>query len=477
MTVPINSAIDIPNNLEELVSYGKIEPAVSLSPEPVLSVLAILSSKGVKKSGNLDIFEEYILNNLLNFKAGTSKTRAGIFLNCASLSQEVLHYFTKLNLVWVNADNIEGIITGAYNVNGIAVFSIYKNFPFNQKDVMNWFETKHENIIPVLLTKKHVQNTKFMEYIITVFDNSKHIKPATPYYIFEFKKNLLEQKDIYFKQFQLNNADLKEKLYSAVSLINSYADSHNFKRYVYNNARNELVYLCSLDLLDYMAADRPVKWKMFDTAYANIYRLLGVDISECKKSDDSVISAIQIGEKNATVLSEQTIIEAISNGVAIYNKGLLNLITVVSQGNSVKVHFSLGEDNWTEKISFIDLYIDLNNINGVGSTSFLNGVNGFLTTESGWEYALRIYKNKAVLYKHSLDGASIVSNLPVDNDSVVIPHKYIRGNPVNWGYQAILISEINGIKVIADFLNQSAKTKEIILSVKPFQTSTVRFKM
>jgi hypothetical protein len=66
------------------------------------------------------------------------------------------------------------------------------------------------------------------------------------------------------------------------------------------------------------------------------------------------------------------------------------LITVVSQENSINVHFSLGEDNWTEKIAFIDLYIDLNNINGTGSTSFLNGVNGFLTTESGWKYTLNI---------------------------------------------------------------------------------------
>ncbi|MDR3275474.1 MAG: hypothetical protein LBS81_05915 [Endomicrobium sp.] len=38
----------------------------------------------------------------------------------------------------------------------------------------------------------------------------------------------------------------------------------------------------------YIAVDKLVEGKMFDTAYTNIYRLLGVDISEYKKSDDSI---------------------------------------------------------------------------------------------------------------------------------------------------------------------------------------------
>jgi hypothetical protein len=89
---------------------------------------------------------------------------------------------------------------------------------------------------------------------------------------------------------------------------------------------------------------------------------------------------------------------------------------------------------------------------------------------------LRIYKNKAVLYKYSLDGASIVSALLVNGDSVLVPQKYIRGNSVNWGYQAVLVSEIDGKKIIADFLNQSAKTKEAVLSEKPFQSSIVKLR-
>jgi hypothetical protein len=58
----------------------------------------------------------------------------------------------------------------------------------------------------------------------------------------------------------------------------------------------------------------------------------------------------------------------------------------------------------------------------------------------------------------------------------LIPQKYIRENPVNWGYQAVIVSEVDGKKIIIDFLNQSAKTKEAVLSEKPFQSSAVRLR-
>ncbi|MDR0800285.1 MAG: hypothetical protein LBN01_01975, partial [Endomicrobium sp.] len=147
-----------------------------------------------------------------------------------------------------------------------------------------------------------------------------------------------------------------------------------------------------------------------------------------------------------------------------------------SENNSIKINFYFEDEKWSESIAFIDFYIDLNNVYGAGATSLLEGINGFLTAESGWEYALRIYKDKAVLYKYSSDGASIVSDLPVNGASVLIPQKYIRGNPVNWGYQAVIVSEVDGKKIIADFLNQSAKTKEAVLSEKPFQSSAVRLR-
>jgi hypothetical protein len=79
--------------------------------------------------------------------------------------------------------------------------------------------------------------------------------------------------------------------------------------------------------------------------------------------------------------------------------------------------------------------------------SLLEGINGFLTMESGWEHALKMCKDKAVWYKYSWEGASIISDLPVNGNSVLISQKYIRGNLVNWGYQAVTVSEVDGKKL------------------------------
>ncbi|MCA6071223.1 MAG: hypothetical protein LE168_02365 [Endomicrobium sp.] len=471
MNVPVNAALDIPENLEELISYGKIEPALSFNPEPVLPIFAMLSNVELSKSQKRGIFEEYVVNNLTSFESNTNKGNPCIFLNCAEMSHDILYYFAGLKLSWINVDNLEENTHGAYAVDGITIFSLYKDFPYNQADVMKWLESKREDVIPILLTKKHLQNVMLMEYLITTFDNSKYICPVTPMYVSKVKSDLLQQKTVYFKQVAINKM-IMDKLFSAANLIASYANTSNFKEYAYNNARNELVYLCNYNLLKDVSSGVSNRKRMFDAAYDNIYRLLGAFELEKNKINEPYVYS---DKKNISVSNKQTSVELISDGISIYNDGLLKSIQVIAKNNNIKINFSFKDDKWDDNIAFIDFYIDFNNIDGAGSTSLLSGVNGFLTTESGWEYSLRIYKDKAVLYKYSSDGALYVSNLTVSGDvSILIPQKYIRGNPSRWGYQSIAIAENNGRKVIVDFLNQSDKTKDEILSITPFLISAVR---
>jgi hypothetical protein len=216
---------------------------------------------------------------------------------------------------------------------------------------------------------------------------------------------------------------------------------------------------------------------MFDAAYNNIYRLLGLQtkgLQDGKNIDKQTAPSVDM-QSTANASSGQTSVEIISGGVSIYNEGLLRLVQIASKDNVIKINlsFNIGV-GWNEEVSFVDFYIDLNGISGMGGSSFIYGVNGFLVADSGWEYALRIYKDKAILYKYSVDGASVISNLAVNGNSVSIPTKYIRGNPVKWGFQAIVVSENMGKKTIVDFLNQTSKSKYEILSLKPFQAPLVR---
>ena len=472
MNVPVNATIGIPKNLEKLISYGKIEIALSFNPEPVLPVFAMLSNAELPKSQKHGVFEEYVANNLTSFKNNTNKDSSCVFLNYAVMSHNVLYYFAGLKLSWINVDNLEENMYGAYTIDGITIFSLYKDFPYDQTDVLKWLESKRENVIPILLTEKHLQNVMLMEYLITIFDSSKYICPATPMYVSKIKSDLLQQKTVYFKQVAINKM-IMDKLFSAANLIANYANTSNFKEYAYNNARSELVYLCNHSLLKDVSSGVPNGEKMFDAVYNNIYRLLGTFKLEKNKINESYVYS---DTKNISISNKQTSVKLIPDGISIYNDGLLKFIQVIAKDNNIKINFSFKDDKWDTNIAFIDFYIDLNNIDGAGSTSLLSGVNGFLTTESGWEYSLRIYRNKAVLYKYSSDGASYVSNLTVsDGDSILIPQRYIRGNPSHWGYQSIVIAENDGKKVVVDFLNQSDKTKDEILSVTPFLISAVRY--
>jgi hypothetical protein len=476
MVVSQNSRAAIPKNLEKLISVGKVELALSLDPEPILPIFAEVSNAIFKRKYNKNaIFENYISDNLSLFVNNGNKENFGMFLSSAKMSRELLYYFSDLGLSWINVDNIEGNVFGAYYVDGIVVFSLYKNFPYNQQEVMKWLESKHEEIIPILLTKKHLQNIKFMEYIIWLFDGSKYIKTATPLYIAKVKSNMLQQKDIFFEKVFLN-PNLDEKLRSAAESLSSYMDSPSFSETIYSNAQNEFVYLCGKDVLKGISSNGVSGKRMFDAVYNNIYRLLGLQtkvLQDSKNIDKQIMPSIEI-QKTTNVSTGQTSIEIISGGVSIYNEGLLKLIHITSKDNVIKINLSFNGASWNKEVSFIDFYIDLNGISGMGGYSFIDGVSGFLIADSGWEYALRIYKDKAILYKYFVDGASIISNLVVVDNSVSIPTKYIRGNPAKWGFQAIVVSENMGKKTVVDFLNQTSKTKNEILSFKPFQVSLVR---
>jgi hypothetical protein len=474
MVVPQTSIDPISENLEELISVGKIELAALLNPEPVLPILAEISNVNLKKTGKKNIFEGYVTSNLSAFRNSIGKENFGMFLNSGEMSHELLYYFADLNLSWVNIDNIEGNIYGVCYIDGITIFSLYKNMPYNQQEVMKWLESKHEDIIPVLLTKKHLQNAKFMEYIISLFDSSKYIKPATPLYIAKVKSDMLQKKDIFFKSISLNT-DILEKLSSAAEAISNYAGSSSFSETVYSNAQSELIYLCRQDVLKGVSSDNISGKRMFDAAYSNIYRLLGLQTKGLQygKNIDKHITSIDM-QKTANISNVQTTVEIVQGGVSIYNDGLLKLVQVVSFNGGIKINLYFNGDNWNKEISFVDFYIDLNGISGMGGSSFIPGVCGFLVADSGWEYALRIYRDKAVLYKYSVDGSSIISNLAVSGNSVVIPNKYIRGNPAKWGFQAIVVSEKASKNTIVDFLNQGPKDKNKIFSAKPFQVPLVR---
>ncbi len=70
---------------------------------------------------------------------------------------------------------------------------------------------------------------------------------------------------------------------------------------------------------------------------------------------------VQTEKRDDFVLGGQGVVDSISDGIAIYNKGLLKLIKVVNDSIKINLYFE------GEKMKSI-AFIDLNNIYGVGFT-------------------------------------------------------------------------------------------------------------
>ncbi|AKL98608.1 hypothetical protein [Endomicrobium proavitum] len=460
IVVPIAAGEKIPDNLDELASSGKAELSLVFNPEPIFPVLAqvykMSGAKNLKASG----FGDYVSGNLKEFANSANRESFGAFLKSGEVSKEILSYFAGAKLSWVNVQNAPDSLTGAFLSDGINAFVIYDNFPTAQKDVMPWLAAKTGNIIPVLLTKKHLSNAALMKYLIDLFEKSLYIKPAVPLYVSTVAKDLIPvKKSVSFSEESSANENVLNKLYAAAGYINKYRGSSSFDELSYKNAQSELGYLCGFDLLNGIASNAVSSVRMFDAAYNNIFRLLGYPIPDEASSQTSSF---------ADAGSNASQIKQISGGVSITNEGYIYGIAVYNSGESIRVDVAAA---WGEKVDFIDLYIDMNNLDWAGSTSMLAGAPGFLTSDSGWEYAVRITKNKALLYRHSAEGAALVSEINVTGSYFSIPNRYLRGNPENWGYQAVSVSQN---KEITDFLNQTSKTKSAVLSSKPVQLTAIR---
>jgi hypothetical protein len=476
MTVPFVAGSTVPAALEELVSAGRIEPSMVFEPEPVFPILATIYSSSEKKSDR-EGFNDFVTGGMSDFEAGVNKDKYGIFLDSGDVSHNILYYFAGLKFSWINIDNMETSFKGAHEIDGITAFSVYRNFPHAKKDVMKWLEARKENIIPVLLTNKHLKNAEFMEYIIDLFDRSKYIKPAVPLYLCALEKDMITAKSQVSFEILSVRPSVMTKLYSAVSFINSYRESPDFIEYSYKNAQSELVYLCSFDLLKGVLSNKVASQRMFDAAYNNIFRLLGSEVPADKDlyaaKNDAANTNLYAGTEEA-FHTEAALAE---NGISINNDGLIKSMTAASKDGALNITLSFESALWDENISFVDIYIDMNNFEGAGSTSMLSGVNGYLTPDSAWEYALRVSKDKILLYRNSADSAVFVTEIQSSGLSFSVLRKHIRGNPANWGYQAVSVRETeDGKSKIEDFFVQGSQSRESILSVRPFQIPAVRIK-
>lgn len=92
----------------------------------------------------------------------------------------------------------------------------------------------------------------------------------------------------------------------------------------------------------------------------------------------------------------------------------------------------------------IDLYIDINHRPRAGMTRPLDGRPFRLFPDNAWEYALEINPARAVLYAVTPKGPVVAGTFqPKAEEGAVtvrVPREALKGNPLLWGYAALLLA-------------------------------------
>ena len=119
----------------------------------------------------------------------------------------------------------------------------------------------------------------------------------------------------------------------------------------------------------------------------------------------------------------------------------------------------------------IDLYIDINHRPRAGMTRPLDGRPLRLFPDNAWEYALEINPARAVLYavtpKGPVNAGTFLPKAEEGAVTVRVPREALKGNPLLWGYAALLLAPKDGKNFsITDYI-ASEISNGYIYAVRP----------
>ena len=119
----------------------------------------------------------------------------------------------------------------------------------------------------------------------------------------------------------------------------------------------------------------------------------------------------------------------------------------------------------------IDLYIDINQRPRAGITRPLDGRPLRLFPDNAWEYALEISPARAVLYAVTPKGPVVAGTFqPKAEDGAIavrVPREALKGNPLLWGYAALLLAPKDAKNfMITDYI-ASEVSNGYIYAVRP----------
>jgi hypothetical protein len=253
--------------------------------------------------------------------------------------------------------------------------------------------------------------------------------------------------------------------------IENYKNSGTAKLETLEKLREQLYSLYSYKLIENLK-NSPSQENLdaFQKKIEAIYRILNLPVDESLKT----LPGLELLRPFSVETSTESLV--IMNSESALPGKKINTFAVTLAPETVTFFVDL-DTSAVQAPLIVDIYMDLNNQEGAGLTRLLPGLNSYTEVNDAWEYALRMEKDKATLYRAGRFEPVQIKQFPMQLPwELEIPRSLLRGNPLNWGYQAVAAvknSKDTGYD-ISDFLAKDDEQRGKLLGTTAPQLPAVR---
>lgn len=463
-----------------LVKSRRVEPMLTLTDEPVLPLLyqVHITTPAIDFSWQEDAWN-IIARSQEEYRANFDSYASGLYLRSGIFSRELIPGLRKLGLTWVTADDRNGGNKGASLLDGFIVLSATKTAASSPQEFWQQISSREESLI---VLRFDAENPLTPELLAAVAQN---IAQSGSYLLLTPRDLPPDLRATLPVIGQWNSFDVAQwtarpavwyKLALARKAIADYTNSGSADVRVLEMLRNEMYQLYRYEFLARVLSNAdPETDRAFMVSLENIYRLMKTPVpSEIGETVDALPESVAAERTMPNIVTGPDSL-AITN--ASFEGGPLSIanFNVALSSDTIIYTINLGSGTLVGPF-YVDIYFDLNNQRGAGFTHLLPGPDAFMREEDGWEYALRIDRYQAALYRAGRVDPVLVRTFMVNRRYVIeIPRSVLRGNPLRWGYQVITMSRRNHtVWTIDDFLSGDSKAKAALLKQNPKEFPAIR---
>jgi hypothetical protein len=418
---------------------------------------------------------DIIFRNQQEFRQNTQSMEQGLYLRSGMFTLNLIPHLKKLGLQWTNIEDSSGTLKGAYIYRNFLLLFPQKKTVGSVQECVDSIDVAQNKMIILSYDAAHPLTAEIIAGIALGIGNNPLIKSVTPgqllqdaKYAIPYSTSISIAPDL---QFWMQSPVVWQKLDTVRRAIEEYKNSGQAQLKTLGKLRDALYRLYDYELLTRLQSI-PVKEedeKQFQTGVSTIYHLLNYPQGEEPDYAQTASSAAAVSVfEVASTTSSLTITNTPSSRPAFVEQFSMTL-------DQYKVYYAVRVS--TPAVSgSIDIYMDMNNQEGAGLMRLLPGLEAFMNTANAWEFALRIEKDRASLYRSGRFEPTLVATYTLRKPfEVEIPRTVLRGNPLFWGYQVVLSEKKGNARLaINDFLSQEDKSRQKMLANFPVQLNAIR---